>query len=580
LISITGRSLGIAMMKNKKPKKVFADDVTPEFGIPFPRDYVSIDRGSITSKLSGEQALALAEKDPDKAEQLAHLIEEHDELCKEDAVTYGFIFEQGQRILDNWEKYNIIILFGGNRSGKSFFAAKLLLWLLENIPECESRCFHVNGERSIEDQQALMWEFLRDEHKLLNGHKNPGYALTYSQKNGFSGGKMILPAHEGYSKGSYTIFNSYKQWSMDDQVAEGYRAHFIWADEECPRKLFSTLLGRINDMNGRIILSFTTLRGWTDLVSQILRQPKTIQTRFSELLGRDLPYVQEFDTWGKGVIYYMWSEDNPYINYKLLEDKFKNQPEEVKLARLYGIPTKTANNVFPRFNRTVNVIEHDKLPFVANPEHKVTRYNVCDPSGGGKPWFLIWAAFDQKDNLYIYREFPEPYRGNWAEPHMNKNNMPIGKPGKAQRPLGWGYAEYAGLIKDMEGDEDIFERWIDPRGGARKDTQDYGEITIKDQMFKHGIDYINAPGIDEDHGIGLINNRLSYDTEKPLSGENKPKLYVSDNCPNTIYAFLEYMGISREEPTKDPIDCIRYLLTAQSSYIDSSATYGNTTGGY
>jgi phage terminase large subunit-like protein len=102
---------------------------------------------------------------------------------------------------------------------------------------------------------------------------------------------------------------------MDDQVAEGYKAHFIWADEECPRKLFSTLLGRINDMNGRIILSFTTLRGWTDLVSQILRQPKTIQTRFSKLLGRDLPYVQEFDTWGKGVIYYMWSEDNPYINY-------------------------------------------------------------------------------------------------------------------------------------------------------------------------------------------------------------------------------------------------------------------------
>jgi hypothetical protein len=58
------------MNKKKKPKKVFADDVIPEFGIPFPRDYVSIDRGSITSKLSGEQALALAEKDPEKAEQL------------------------------------------------------------------------------------------------------------------------------------------------------------------------------------------------------------------------------------------------------------------------------------------------------------------------------------------------------------------------------------------------------------------------------------------------------------------------------------------------------------------------------
>ena len=563
-----------------KKGKVFTGDVIPDFGIPFPRDYISVDRGIISSKLNEAEAIALAENDPEKAEQIASLIDDHDELCELDAVQYGFIFEQAQKIIDRIKDYKIIILFGGNRSGKSHLAARILLWYMYNIPECESRCFHVNSNRSIEDQQSLVWAAIKDEYKQLNGHKRPEYSVTYTQKNGFSGDKIILPSQEGYQKGSYNIFNNYKQWAMDDQVAEGYMAHFIWCDEECPKKLFETLLARLSDYDGKIILTFTTLRGWTDLVSQILRKPKTLEKRYSELIGRELPYVQEFDTWGKGIIFYLWSQDNPYVNYKVLEDKYKNQPEEVKLARLYGIPTKMANNVFPRFNRTINVIEHDELPFVKDPSYKVTRYHVCDPSGGGKPWFMIWGAFDKKGNLYIYREFPESFRGTWAEPHMNKNNVPIGKPGKAQKPLGWGYAEYADVIREMEGEEEIFDRWIDPRGGARKDQLEYGQASIIDQMFDQGIDFIPAPGLDEDHGISMINNLLSYNTEAPISKDNSPKLYVSDQCPNVIYAFLEYMGISRDEPTKDPIDCVRYLLTSNSSFIDPNMQYGTPTGGY
>lgn len=73
----------------------------------------------------------------------------------------------------------------------------------------------------------------------------------------------------------------------------------MWADEECPQKMFETLVYRTVDYHGRIILTFTTLTGWTPLVQDILGKTKTLVSRpvpewAREKLGHGtLPIMQE-----------------------------------------------------------------------------------------------------------------------------------------------------------------------------------------------------------------------------------------------------------------------------------------------
>jgi hypothetical protein len=58
-------------------------------------------------------------------------------------------------------------------------------------------------------------------------------------------------------------------------------------------------------------------------------------------------------------------------------------------------------------------------------------------------------------------------------------------------------------------------------------------------------------------------------------------LYISDRCQNLIFALKEYTKQSRTEPTKDPIDVLRYLAVSNIAYIEppTAEAWGNT-GGY
>ena len=81
--------------------------------------------------------------------------------------------------------------------------------------------------------------------------------------------------------------------------------------------------------------------------------------------------------------------------------------------------------------------------------------------------------------------------------------------------------------------------------------------------------FIPAPGVDIDSGLQLINNLLSYDDTKPIDSLNAPKLFISDRCTNLIYAMQEYTAKGgKDEATKDPIDCLRYLCVSKCEYFD------------
>ena len=552
------------------PAVTFADSVQPSFGIPW------------RPPLTREQV-----KDWDN-ERLAHYLKVRKDVeagAIENPVGKGWSLPMWDLVQENWSKYKNIIILGGNRSSKSIFASRLSLWAAATIPEAEVRCYHVNEDRSIQDMQSMVYDAIPQGIKTLPTKKGMHHSLQFSQKNGFTDNICILPPLPGYRKGSQIIFGNYRQYQQDAQVIEGYKAHVVWCDEECPQKMFETLQYRTVDYHGRIILTFTTITGWTPLIQDVLGKTKTIKTRFAPLIGRELPIMQESVSRPGTVIYYFWTEDNAFIDTRDFVDKIKGRPKDEILARAYGIPTKSVTSVFPGFNKDVNVITHDKLPWLpANLKkdkkgndvpYKTTRYMAIDP-GGSKNWFMLWVAIDALGTRWVYREWPD--YDDWALP----GNTAEGKPGPAQKGSKKGIKDYVELIKDMEGEEEIYERFIDPRMGAAEKQSEEGATTIISDLDDAGMTVIPAPGVDIENGIQLINNLLSYDENKPIDSLNAPKLYISDRCQNFIYAMSEYTGQGgRQEATKDPIDAMRYIEVSNPDFIDLVAhskelTYGKT----
>lgn len=532
----------------------FADDYQPDFGLPW------------------MPVLPRARLEQMSDAELTHYYNIRQQVeagAVNNPVGQGWILPSWQDVLQGWKKYKNIVILGGNRSSKSVCASRLTVWGAATIPNSEVRCYHVNEDRSIEDQQRMIYDALPIGIKNLPTKKGMHHSLQYSQKNGFTDNICILPPIAGAKRGGSIKFGNYRQYQQDAQVAEGFKAHIVWADEECPQKFFDTLQYRTIDYHGRIILTFTTLTGWTPLIQDILGKTKTLKKRFSKLIGRELPIIQESLSRPGTIIYYFWTEDNAFIDTSDFLQKIKARSKDEILARAHGIPTKSVTSVFPGFNKEINVIPHENLPWLKNPDYKVTRYMAIDP-GGSKNWFMLWVAIDAASTWWVYREWPD--YDDWALP----GNSLEGKPGPAQKGSKKGIRDYVNLMRDCEkiGDkvEEIYERFIDPRMGAAEKQSEEGATTIISDLDDQDLTVIPAPGVDIENGIQLINNLLSFDENKPIDSLNAPKLYISDRCQNLIYAMQEYTGQGgRSEASKDPIDCLRYLAVSNCEFYEMTA---------
>ena len=528
----------------------WADSFQPDFGV----DYVPLPSHDVLSKMD------LAD-----LHEFTKFRQEMEEHSLTNPIGDGWRLPMWGEVMRNWKDYKNIVILGGNRSSKSWCASRLCVWAALNIPGAEIRCYHVNEDRSIEDQQRMIYDALPQYIKNIPTKKGIHHSIQYSQKNGFTDNVCILPPLPGAKRGGTIKFGNYRQYQQDAQVAEGFKAHLVWCDEECPQKFFETLQYRTVDYHGRIILTFTTLTGWSPLVQDILGKTQTLKKRFAPLVGRELPTMQESHSRPGTAIYYFWTEDNAFLDTtEFLRDIRGRQKDEI-LARAYGIPTKSVTTVFPGFNKDVNVIPHENLPWLKDPTYKRTHFMAIDPAGS-KNWFMLWVAVDSGGTWWVYREWPD--YDDWALP----GNTVEGKPGPAQKGSKRGIKDYVDLIKDSEGTEEIYERFIDPRLGAAEKQSAEGATTIISDLDDQDMTFIPAPGVEIENGLQLINNLLSYDDTKPIDSMNAPKLYISDQCSNLIYAMSEYTNKGgKNEATKDPIDVLRYLCVSNCDYIEPTS---------
>ena len=111
-----------------------------------------------------------------------------------------------------------------------------------------------------------------------------------------------------------------------------------------------------------------------------------------------------------------------------------------------------------------------------------------------------------------------------------------------------------------------------------------GSLTLREDFAQapHNIEFMNSYQVGDDKpevqtGILKVLDYLHYDKAKDLDAINRPKLYITANCRNTIESVQKW---SRDPKTlkpkddhyKDFSDCLRYLTMANPA-VEVASTW-------
>jgi hypothetical protein len=256
----------------------------------------------------------MAQMEPDKLVELWTIYHDAIENAKRDPYRYGFVLPNWRKADELLAQFNEILISGGNRSGKTSYAARAVIRAAIDNPGSVIMCFAQNADVSVRQQQSAIYDALPEElkRKTLGAEEN----VSYTRKNGFSKGSLILP--ESYS---HIIFKTYAQFLNNDTILEGAElgsrsARGInigaWCDEYLiGPELLNTLRFRLATRDSKLIVTFTPIDGYTSVVRDYLEGARTIETRPAELLrGRLVPLFQQSANRNAGIIY-IHSKDNP-----------------------------------------------------------------------------------------------------------------------------------------------------------------------------------------------------------------------------------------------------------------------------
>lgn len=463
-----------------------------------------------------------------------------------------------------------------HNSAKTSYSARSVVKAAIDNPGAIIFCFAQNADVSIRQQQNAVFDWLPEEYKKKI--KDVEASISYTRKNGFTKASLILP-----DSNSQIIFKTYSQFLNNDTILEGAELGSkepkwinigAWLDEYLiGPELINTLRFRLATRNAKMLVTFTPIDGYTEVVRDYIAGANTVETREAALLNNErVPSLQQSANRNANIIYFH-TIDNPFGGYERIVEDLKKRPREEILVRAYGVPVKSISTRFPSFSREVNVVKHDSIP-----TEGVTRYLILDPAGR-KKWFMAWIAVDASDTWWVYREWPD--QGVWAKWVNGKWAA-----GDAAKPDGMveGVKQYVDLITGLEspGREAIFERLIDPRMGAAKYQGQLGVSSIIEDLEDAGLSFIPAPGLHEEDGLQALRNKMAYDTSRPIDAVNRPHMYVSERCQNIIQAIQEYNPEENmTEPWKDPIDVLRYAAIDGIRYVPSTGkAISRRNGGY
>jgi hypothetical protein len=525
-------------------------------------------------------------------DQLVRFITVREEGIRREAADpyrYGYRLGNWGRAEEQWEVVKEMLILGGNRSSKTEYASWLAVRTLVEKDAARVWCLHSSSQSSVALQQPYVYKYLPPEWKVA-GKKGVVTNISYTQKNGFSENTFVCP------NGSQCWFLNYCQ---DWTVFEGGECDLIWCDELVPLDLLRTLRYRLVTRGGRMLTTFTPIEGYTPTIKEYLTGAVTLVDAAAPLLVKGgkgdrvdrvdlidggeverVPLVQEArNTMARARIVYFHTSENPWGGYENLRLQLERATREEVLCRAYGVPVKAIAGRFPKFQGGApHVVVPDRVP------KEGTNYQIVDPCSG-RNWFMVWVRVDVRGRYFVYREWPcesgyiegVGYPGAWAVAGKKTD----GERGPAQKAFGFGLLRYKEEIERLEGEEKIFERLMDSRFANSSTVGKELVTTLLEECAEVGMHFSPAPGEHIDEGVDLVNDMLDWDEGKPVDAGNEPRLFVSEQCTNTIWALKEWTGADgRHGACKDPVDCLRYAVLARLEFLEGEILNVKEGGSY
>lgn len=362
---------------------------------------------------------------------------------------------------------NLLILLGGNRSGKSEYCSRRVVQSAMRHPGSLILC--ISGEdmdQSRDNQQRLVWKYLPHDMKLLNGKRDTRggiFHINYSRKGGFTLDKLILP------NGSSILF--FASGTQEPDTIQGKapghadaRCVGVWADESVRLPWMKAALIRANYYNAIVLWSFTPIDGMTPAIKELVGAARTLKALPAELMGQErrhvpdcppgwMPYLQIPHTPQSAVLYFH-TQLSPFgaggrTFYDALKAQHEKSGDGIKARFAYGYTEDTTGRKFPGFTNA-NIVPRHLVPQVG------TLRRWADPHGS-RPYAHWWTLTTPGDppTHYVVREWPdEQTHGPWAIPaektDSTSNKWKDGERGPAQRPLGMGVVDYKKLWRAKE----------------------------------------------------------------------------------------------------------------------------------
>ena len=539
-------------------------------------------------------------------DQLVRFVTMREEAIRremDDPFRHGFRLESWKLAEEQWAHANELLVLGGNRSAKTEWASKEADETLVTKDAARVWCLHSSSQSSVALQQPYVWKYLPKEWKSA-GKKGAVTNISYTQKNGFSENTFVCP------NGSQCWFLNYMQ---DWTVFEGGECDLIWCDELVPLDLLKTLRYRLVTRGGRLLVTFTPIEGYTPTIKEYLTGARTLLSSPAPLLPKrirnvecemrngeqpaaddgtttggtpvlpefeQVPLVQEArNTSAPARIVYFHTEKNPFGGYKNLVTQLARASREDILCRAYGVPVKAIAGRFPKFSDgKPHVVGRGEIPAEG------TNYLIVDPCSG-RNWFMTWVRVDVRRRMFVYREWPCPktyvdgvgYPGAWAVAGRKAD----GDRGPAQKSFGFGLNRYKEELERVEAGEKIMERIMDSRYANSSTVGKEIVTTLIEECADVGLHFVPAPGEHIDEGVDLINDWLDYDQTKPVDSLNEPRLFVSSECENTIWALKEWSGADgRHGACKDPVDNLRYAVLSDLQFLEGEILNVREGGSY
>lgn len=213
--------------------------------------------------------------------------------------------------------------------------------------------------------------------------------------------------------------------------------------------------------------------------------------------------------------------DNPYIDEQELDEERAHTDPDTFAQEYLGEFKKVKGLVYPKFNRDIHVVKTDHIPTEG------TRYSGID-FGFTNPTAMLFVIVDYDNNWFIYDEVYQS--GMTTEQGVNAYKQKTAS------------QSFSGTVGDS---------------AAAQEIANWNAMGVYVKPIDKKSDSIQA-------GIQLIQDRLV------VQPNNKPRLFVSEVCKNTIWEFETYRYEEQKEDKNAPeqpikendhaMDALRYLL--------------------